>query len=124
VKHKAFLKMAALVSSVLLVGAFVSYRAGAFQSLLERNQPPVEAESIPEGELPAFYSSKSLRFTIPDAKNAPKEKTRELTPAELKAIIMSSSKLGIIAFDPPAPTGKPKPTPPATPTPDPARKAP
>ena len=46
-KPNSLLKLAAVVSSVLLAGGFVSYRAGAFDHFLESSAPPADSESSP-----------------------------------------------------------------------------
>lgn len=43
-KSNAFLKALAVLSSVLLVGGFVAYRAGAFDRVMATTTPPAEPD--------------------------------------------------------------------------------
>jgi hypothetical protein len=72
-RAKPYLKVAAVVSSVALVGALVAYRAGAFSKPAPEQQPAAAPPAVPETP-PAGSES------------------RELTPAELNAAIMYGSK--------------------------------
>src|SRR6266851_2381014 len=71
----AFLKAAVLLSSVLLLSAFVCYRAGAFDRFLKNSAPPADSavDALPQGNLSddstsegtdgdrtIMYSSKSI----------------------------------------------------------------
>jgi hypothetical protein len=47
----AFLKLAAVASSLLLVGGFVSYRAGAFDRLLGTSARPADPELLPSSKV-------------------------------------------------------------------------
>jgi hypothetical protein len=73
------LKLAAVVSSLLLVGGFVSYRAGAFNWLLGTSARPEEAASEqppPDTAQPAqtiMYSSKWGVFVAPSPPSTPSE---------------------------------------------------
>jgi hypothetical protein len=51
--------LTAIVSSVLLVGAFVCYRAGAFDRLAGTGSPSADSESSPTPDQSIFYSSKA-----------------------------------------------------------------
>jgi hypothetical protein len=86
-ERHSLLKLAAIASSVLLVGAFVSFRAGAFQGLIgttstkpaetESNSsadPAPAAQSTPSAVEPSrmMPGSKSMKITIvPPATSAP-----------------------------------------------------
>ncbi len=65
-KPNALLKLAAVVSSVLLVGGLVSYRAGAFNWPMETNSPPADSESSPTPEEPdpTFISGSKLPYYV------------------------------------------------------------
>jgi hypothetical protein len=100
------LKLAAVVSSVLLVAGFVSYRAGAFDWVGKADSPAVESEPNPadgasqspaEGApSEAFISgSKSAIFVVPPSSAPPGGSTAGSPP------IMSSSK-SIAPVIPPA----------------------
>ena len=120
------LKLCAVVSSLLLAVAFISYRAGAMNWLRESNvpvgeavnNPPsqlVEGETIEVGESgPLLYSSKSgkvilfdgtqtfVRDTSP-ADTSPYESDTPPTSIEGERIIMSSSKMMTLPTSPPVP---------------------
>jgi hypothetical protein len=87
------LKLAAVISSVLLAGGFVAYRAGAFNSLMEPSPQPADSESSPTsavgdeptGEQPALTimpGSKSAIIGGPtlvdDSMNPPDKRARVL----------------------------------------------
>jgi hypothetical protein len=61
----ALTKVAAVASSVLLVGTLVSYQAGAF-GWLKRGMPANEPERGSVVDEKMFYSSKSGTITSPD----------------------------------------------------------
>jgi len=48
---KPLLQLGAIVSSAVLIGAFVCYRAGAFNALTETSSPLVDADSSPTIEI-------------------------------------------------------------------------
>jgi hypothetical protein len=59
-----FVRLAAVVNSLLLVGGFVSYRAGAFDSLLRFGAKAADSESSPKPEEtpPEQSQSNTLHF--------------------------------------------------------------
>jgi hypothetical protein len=84
----ALLKLAAVVSSVLLVGGFVSYRAGAFTGLMETGEQPAEPASSPDPEKNLMGGSKSKTISFePPAAQQPPPGTGPRSPT-----IMSGSK--------------------------------
>jgi hypothetical protein len=120
VKQPPFLlKLAAVVSSLLLAGGFISYRAGAFPWLTAPRERPAQAQDGPtDTDAPEamFGSSKVDRIAILRVPAAqPPSGTAPATPA-----IMYSSKSGP-AFVPSSPgkpgTQPPGPTQPAAPSP-------
>ena len=56
-------KLAALLSSVVLAGAFVAYSAGAFNGLTINRQPPEQLRSITTESPAMFAGSKSAVLT-------------------------------------------------------------
>ena len=92
------LRVAAVVSSVVLVGGFVGYRAGAFSWLAETSAGPIDPQSKPTtdttqvapGMLPG---SKTNMFL--DPLQIPPEPPQKIPPEPLQTL-MSSSKSGQI----------------------------
>jgi hypothetical protein len=102
VKHpNLLLQMAAFLSSVLLIGGFVSYRAGAFDRYLGREAAaPAEVESTPVNDPELFYSSKSGRvFSSP-----PGSSPDHLTTDGLYRVTVELSDPGKSQQSPPAGT--------------------
>jgi hypothetical protein len=114
----SLLKLATVVSSVLLAGGFVAYRVGAFNSLMGTSASPADSESSPTstvgdestGEHPAptiLPGSKSFVISSPTL-------VQDDTPADAKPpattkpvrIIMSGSK-SIFIPSPNAPDTRP-----------------
>ncbi len=93
----SLLKVATVVSSVLLVGGFVSYRAGAFDWLTGTGARPANSESSPALDPSLLSGSKSdLIFREPANSQQP-------PPAAQPApAIMSGSKSLAPAIFPPA----------------------
>jgi hypothetical protein len=92
-RGKPYLKVAAVLSSVALVGAFVAYRAGAFDKPAPQPDPQLAAPSAGAGE-PVITPS-----------DGP-ERSVTLTPEELKQAIMYGSK-SAPAFVPTQPSMQP-----------------
>jgi len=127
-RARPFLKVAAVVSSVLLVGAFIGCRTGAFRPLAKPEPQPAPTQPAPENP-PTFMSgSKSLNggpgYTIgltPAGGAAPndpaKPATTEPTPEKKPLVLMGGPKSAPV-FGPvngPAPANEPHAPPPATP---------
>jgi hypothetical protein len=125
------LKVAAIISSVLLVSAFVCYRAGAFNWLVEASTPAPEAAtsvvppspSTTEAAPALMPGSKSAKIIIPhDATTlpsppvvsvpAPTEKPKSSEPAPV--LLPSSKVMAPLIITPPS---KAQSAPPAVPTP-------
>lgn len=125
------LKIAAVASSVLLVGGFVSYRAGAINWLVETNPAPANSDSqsddilvsVPEG------SSGSLRFMVGSKSDAglirlppqsqtpaaqPQPPSAETTPS--KPTLLPGSKSAAIVVPTPGLVDAPSPSTPAPPS--------
>src|SRR5262245_54612535 len=90
--HPLF-RVAAVLSSVLLVGGFVGYRAGAFSWLTETSAPSVDPASKPpdstgqpNSQAPILYGTKSAVIVDPNLVNE-KPATTQAPP-----VIMSGSK--------------------------------
>jgi hypothetical protein len=116
-QSKPLLEVAVVLSSVLLVGAFVCYRAGAFNRFLASTQAsaqPADSENNSTLEEALFGSSKSDRILRPPASQTPAGTTQQ-DPA-----IMYSSKSMILSGPPSAGTKSAPPpaagTTPAAPT--------
>jgi hypothetical protein len=101
---KPLLQLGAIVSSAVLIGAFVCYRAGAFNSITETATPAVDSGTTPKFETvvidPAapgtdpsfFYSSKSIApVIVPPSQTAPVPQP-SAPPAPTTAPIMPGSK--------------------------------
>ncbi len=73
--RSALVKLAAVASSLLLVGGFISYRAGAFDALLKPSPQPAEPESTPVSDPTIMYSSKSGTIVTPGTIKQSKEAT-------------------------------------------------
>lgn len=125
-----FLKLAAVVSSVLLVSGLVSYRAGAFNWLVEASAAPAATESSVNDILVSLpeESSGSLLFMVGSKSDAglirlpPQQKTPaaqpqppspETTPA--KPTFLPGSKSAAIVVPTPGLADSPSPSTPATP---------
>ncbi len=110
-QSKPYLKVASVVSAVLLVGAFVSYRAGAFERFTKPESQPAVAAPTPDPEAPPvlsveqspqtfMYSSKSAPAFTPEA---------PAHPAGSPPTYLGGSKYIVVA---PTPADPPKPNPP------------
>jgi hypothetical protein len=101
-KPNRLLKLAAVLSSLLLAAGFVSYRAGAFSWLQKPSTPPPPAEpqNIPFTLDNMFYSSKSGPIFVPaNGEQQTPTVTQELSPS-----LMPGSK-SILIVPPTAPSG-------------------
>jgi len=87
------LKLAALSTSIILVAAFVSYRAGAFDRFFKSNAAPVDPGTAPDGFNTMIYSSKSAEIIPPPAGQA--------TDSAPPAVFMGGSKYAPIVPTPP-----------------------
>jgi hypothetical protein len=117
-KRIMFLKIAAVLSAIVLVGGLVSYRAGAFDKLFSPPETPpeqqTEPEPTPEPETPPsaqsdldallMSTSKSAGVLIPPKKSAPKSETT----APPKQQIMPGSKSLAPLIPPKSPADAPK----------------
>jgi hypothetical protein len=99
-RSATLIRIGSITGAVLLVGVFVSYRAGAFDRIVQPT-PPADPQPVTNVEAPAEPSA---------------------TPEQLNPILISGSKSAAVVF--PAPSGSPKypadapppsPTPPAAP---------
>lgn len=100
---KPYLKVAAVVSAVLLVGAFVSYRAGVFQRPAPAEPPtpdvtPVAAEpqtpSDADQQQAFMYGSKSAPAFGPPSPAPPPEKPPEFMAGSKSFRIISLPPAG------------------------------
>jgi hypothetical protein len=96
-KSNVLLKSIALTSSLLLVIAFVSYRAGAFGWLIDSDNLPAESEGRRAGgnarsndEL--FYGSKSAPVFIESEEPLPSSTQPSQESAEATPVVMGGSK--------------------------------
>lgn len=125
---KAALKLAAIGSSLLLVGGFVSYRAGAFDRFFRpattevmggsksrevfgefekaQSQPPDDPASA-ESEVMMFSSKSSLVISEDDVDPTPAPPSTSPPPSD--RIIQAGSKSMMIDLTPPAPAPNPEP---------------
>jgi hypothetical protein len=111
---KSLLKMATVASSVLLLGAFVSYRAGAFNRLVETSAPPADSgtrpsaeeklsDGAPQPDPTIMSSSKSMIIHVPPSFNTrvakPPDTAQQSPPktTERERTLMPGSKAPIIA---------------------------
>ncbi len=115
------LKVAAVVSSLLLLGGFVCYRAGAFTWLggLGGRPQPTSSPGLEEKEEPTpvaqpelFYGSKSGRIFPHDAGKSlkPQPSAAQPTPTLMggsKTIILAKPSLPTTPTAPPAAPGQP-----------------
>jgi hypothetical protein len=87
-KPNAFLKAAVLLSSVLLLSAFVSYRAGAFDRFLNNTGPPSDfgGDPLPQENLSGDSTSEGIPGSVTNAEPPPSSRT------DGDRTIMSSSK--------------------------------
>ena len=117
-QKQPYFKIAAVVSAVLLVGAFVSYRAGAFERFLKPEpQPPTEPQAEPAGETPAGTDQKSQVF-IYSSKSAPAftPAPAPTTPVPEKPVFLGGSKSIVLTPTsgfPPGTASKPGAAPPS-----------
>ncbi len=124
------LRVAALLSSVLLGFVFVAYRSGAFSGVTETRSRPVDSESAPpdsgtrsRADKTLFYSSKTGAIVLPGAViESPSPDTTKPTPTimggpksapvfvspSLQWAVPNSPRFGPpIATQPPVPTKAP-----------------
>jgi hypothetical protein len=84
----SLLKSAVVVSSVLLVGGFIAYRAGAFNRLMAPTPQPVESSGDPIGDDYLLSGSKSDRIILVPATTQQPAGDK----AQLDAALMGGSK--------------------------------
>ena len=120
-RRQPYLKVAAVVSAVLLVGCFVAYRAGAFHRPAEpAPQPEQQSEGAtqpaPNAAPPSraiMYSSKSAEVFIPGSEVTPEGAPPAVpatpaTPPAPQPVFLGGSKSDA-SFVPPRPGFVPKP---------------
>jgi hypothetical protein len=97
--EKSLLKVATVLSAASLIAGFVSYRAGAFDRLIdsERQSQPgnvaTPEQSSPDGNNPHLMSgSKSARVVTPEL-DVPANAKGESSPPQLPAYIGGSKSL-------------------------------
>jgi len=101
---KPVLQLGAIVSSAVLIGAFVCYRAGAFNGLTETNMPLVDAGSSP-----------TIESNEPDS---PKEEKVAVDPAAARvdpSFLAGSKSLSPLIVPPSQTSSAQQPPPPTTP---------
>ncbi len=115
------LKLAVVASSVLLVGGFVSYRAGAFNRFSETSAPPTGSEPSLTFDQSLLSGSKSeIIFREPAASQQPPAVTGQPTPTIMGGPKYKAPLIDPFAPDTPAPLQQP---PPPTAPPAPAAPA-
>jgi EF hand len=88
-KPNAPVKLAAVASSVLLLAAFVSYRAGAFSRLMESTAPPAKS-MMPSSKLQTLVVAPSSG--TPDAKPPATSQEPPLKSTERARTLIGGSK--------------------------------
>ena len=123
-RRKAFLKGAAVVSALVLVGSFVAYRAGAFtkppeplpqpepEATVAPQQPPPGAiEGTSNEDLIFLAGSKSSDIVRPPKPTPPQPAPATPTP-QPPSVFMGGSKWGAIVPTTPTPNPPVIPVPP------------
>jgi len=114
-KPSMLVKTATAASSMLLVGAFLSYRAGAFHGMLGEAAAPTTPSFIGGSKSKVFLDAVTPKAPAPPS---PSEQTPGFEPTD--PVFMSSSK-SLILVDPAAQkkatASKPSPSQPSTQTP-------
>jgi hypothetical protein len=118
-RAKPYLKGAAVLSTVALMGAFVAYRAGAFQLDLQTDAPPAPEVAAPAGAPSAAPSEVPPLPVIPSVAPADDSKPPAIMPGS-----KSLGPLGVVRTDPQPNTVSPLPVPSITPPPAPSTTPP